>query len=798
MARFGVQSSIAAEKYARLWHAHGGHGGVKPQQSNFGTVWRPGSPTHWQIQSNRTRFLVYFIRIGMLYQVITTIVYLQYRARYTIGVFQRSQQTGWFFLQILFYMYEIFALLVLMLQFPESWNLVSRNAIDMKQIPNNLISPYFQHSSTMAVPPQYSNYPSIDIIIPCYKESLYLVTQVVRGALRIDYPSELLSIYLCDDGKDDSKREMVERLQQHRSNVHYIARPENTYAKPGNVNYTLERTTGHLVVQLDADFVPRPHIIQRLLPYFFVWNPESDLYEFNETLSVVQSPQHYRNLSPHDHDYFDQRNVYFYNSTLVGKDWFNCSSMVGTSNLINRTALRNSGNFPYHSVGDDTALSLIFHSLGYRSYYVNESLATGLCPSTLRGNFAQRARWYKSDFQILLSRHGPFTQPGLTLFQRICYLNLSLFRFLAIANFFLDLSMILVLTAGFPVVDVTNPTDFIIFLALYMFGGIWVRILTCLSRPGHLKSSSANEIFEIIFKYTTAKGLFIVLFSRNRLRWKCGEKIVREISRDDSSSNSDECQSESLVKASSQKKALKFSGTSSSKENKANIDHNTAVVIPIEPVELESGDGCLFQPTAENESASHKKIETANQQQEQIARTLESAKQVNQPIPADNQDDDGEGQRYSMFVLKNLRRCWYNILMVTVFVFSIAWGLSNPPPTSQSAEIVEENGVKGRREYNNLLTTAISLAYSFGCLLCHLFALFLCFKKHYLKNWVLDDLKNGRCDHFAVHSKTNKLYIPQSVSSWLNSIRLMLLLAALVYVLVAAYHNNSQFVPIEN
>lgn len=803
MARSSLRSSIPEEKYDRLWRAHGGHGGVKPRPPNPHFVWRPGLPTHWQEQSIRTRIFLNIARMGMVFQVVTSIIYLQYRARNTIGVFEKSRQPGWLTLQILFFLYEVFVVLLAIFQFPESWNLATRKSINFKQIPNQCISPFFQHSAETHVPPHVSNYPSIDVIIPCYDESLYLVTQVVRAAVRIDYPSELLSIYLCDDGKDQLKREMVQKLQRHHPNLHYVARPTNEHAKPGNVNYTLERTSGHLVVQLDADFVPRPHIIQRLLPYYFVWNPASNLYEFNETLAVVQAPQHYRNLSAHDHDFFDQRNIFFYNSTLVGKDWFNCASMVGTTNLINRAAFKSSGNFPYHSVGDDTALSVIFHGLGYRTYYINESLATGLCPSTLRGNFAQRGRWYKSDFQILFSRHGPLSQPGLTLFQRLSYLNLSLYRFFAMSNIFLDLSMILVLTAGFSIVDVTSEIDFIVFLALYMSGAILVRFFTCIGRPGHFKSSSANEIFETVFKYTTAKGLFIVLFSRDRLRWKSGEKIVEEIPSDETSSNSADAKSEMSEDSSSKEDAQNTSQRSSLEKTAADVvKDETSVAILLESSGAEQAGNKPEQTTHvdhTDEAVSTLSLSKSNIVANQETGAAQSAS-ATERVDVQLEMDDGKEvkPKYSTFVLRNLKRCWYNIAMIVVFIFAIVWGFAKPSEAARSAEIVQVNGVEGRRIYDNLLPTAIAFAYTFGVLLCHSLAICLCFKKQYLSGWVLEDLEDGRCDHFATDAKTQKLYVPQSAVSWVNLIRFLVLIAALIYVIVITIRDDGKFVPLDN
>eukprot|EP00171_Calliarthron_tuberculosum_P019158 IDg19158t1 len=160
------------------------------------------------------------------------------------------------------------------------------------------------------VRPQYSNYPSVAVFIPCYNESADLVLETVLGAVAIDYPSELLNVYLCDDGKDNMKRNMIAQLRSQYQNIYYVTRPDNSHAKAGNLNYAIERTRSDLIVTLDADFVARPNILQRLVPYYYVWNAQTELYEFNDSLAVVQTPQHYRNLSPYDSDPLDQRSTF--------------------------------------------------------------------------------------------------------------------------------------------------------------------------------------------------------------------------------------------------------------------------------------------------------------------------------------------------------------------------------------------------------------------------------------------------------------------------------------------------------
>eukprot|EP00171_Calliarthron_tuberculosum_P005299 IDg5299t1 len=264
----------------RFLYATGGSRGAQPLRPSAVPEWRPGLPLHWSEQTRPMKLRALVVRLLAVVHIAVSVAYLQYRARRTIGVFESSRHPGWRFAQILFYCYEVFVAVFALLQLPEHWNVMKRRSVDFDRVPRHLFAAPFDHPEEEAVPNDLRHYPSIAVIIPCYREDVGLVRLTVEAALALDYPRQLLSVYLCDDGRDPDKEAFIARLQRTHPNVNYVARPNNDHAKPGNVNYTLERTRSHFVVQLDADFVARPQLIQRLLPYYFVWNADLHAYEY--------------------------------------------------------------------------------------------------------------------------------------------------------------------------------------------------------------------------------------------------------------------------------------------------------------------------------------------------------------------------------------------------------------------------------------------------------------------------------------------------------------------------------------
>lgn len=789
--------SLPKNIHDRLWRAHGGLGSAtKPRRPSPSHLhdWIPGHPTHWQEQTVAAQARSLILRVALTLHICCTLSYLVYRSFNTMGKFPDSRGGVWFVLQITFFAFEVVVWAIPIVHAIEVWNVVQRNCIDFKRIPNDMIAPYFTHDPERGVPECVCNYPAVDVVIPCYNEDADMVLQVVQSALDLDYPAELLEVHLCDDGKDDVKRQRVENLQRFGkfNNVHYVTRPDNSFAKAGNVNHTLRRTSGHLVVQLDADFIARPFLLQRLLSYFFVWNDDTHQYDFNQTLAYVQTPQHYRNLAPHDADIFDQRNVALFTRYQQGRDWLNAATMVGTSNLINRQAIEEAGYFPYHSKGDDIGMSVLMHGCGYRSYHTTESVATGLVPPSLRGNFAQRRRWYTTDFEILFSRHGSLTQRGLSMMQRYLYFGIVGFRFLNITMFLIDILMILVLLTGFFVVDVVQPKTFIVLVTLHLVSAQLPRAVECFNDRGVFKSMAGSELFEIIFRYSTMKGLFDALFSP-RMRWKTAEKTLSsqthvagheakvsnetmsekddntkrnacqdgQINKDRDIGNDVKCQGNVALNDEDDKKTRMSSSLSSKGDDDRGNNcsdknnHGFNSIRPSIPTHL------VMDPDIETNAAST-----------YISSSSSSGTQAIMPIFS---------RGYFHFVLHNLKRCWYNLLMCVIFTVVLIIGIVRPADFRRTLD----DGTKV--QYNNVVSVVMAFGHLSTALVAHVVVIVLCFKRQYLTGWTLPDLANGRCDGNIVKKDekgVEKVYVPQSIVSYISIGRTGVLLGALVYTIV--------------
>ncbi|HKP77000.1 MAG TPA: glycosyltransferase, partial [Longimicrobiaceae bacterium] len=249
---------------------------------------------------------------------------------------------------------------------------------------------------------------SVDVFITCYDEPLEVIRRTAIGARAIRYPH---LTWILDDGKRDEVKALAEEL-----GVNYLRRPTNEHAKAGNLNHALAHTRGDFILQLDADHVPLPQILDRVLG-FFVEDPK---------LAFVQTPQDFYNTDAFTYKVNEasqriwEEQRLFFGVIQPGKDSINSTFFCGCSAVIRRAALESIGGFSEHSITEDIETSLKLHAAGWNSAFYGESLVYGLAAHSAVAFHTQHLRWGQGAMQVL-KRMNPLTYPGLTLNQRISY-----------------------------------------------------------------------------------------------------------------------------------------------------------------------------------------------------------------------------------------------------------------------------------------------------------------------------------------------------------------------------------------
>jgi cellulose synthase (UDP-forming) len=260
------------------------------------------------------------------------------------------------------------------------------------------------------LPADQALWPTVDLFIPTYNEPLDVVRATVLAAKAIDWPADKLNVFVLDDGRREAFRAFAAE-----AGVGYLTRPDNKYAKAGNLNHALGKTRGELVAIFDCDHVPARSFLQTTVGWFLR----------DAKMALVQTPHHFYSPDPFERNLglfksAPNEGELFYSLIQPTTDVWNAAFFCGSCAVLRRTALMEVGGIAVETVTEDAHTALKMHRRGYTSAYIPITQAAGLATETLRAHVGQRIRWARGMAQIFRV-DNPIFGRGLGLLQRLSY-----------------------------------------------------------------------------------------------------------------------------------------------------------------------------------------------------------------------------------------------------------------------------------------------------------------------------------------------------------------------------------------
>lgn len=267
------------------------------------------------------------------------------------------------------------------------------------------------HHHSNIVSPAPKDWPTVSIIVPIYNERLGILKSMVESFLRLDYPKDRLGLYICDDTEDPAHRAVAAKLcEAGDGRIHYCSRDHRRGFKAGAVNDILPWVTSKHCIMLDADHLPRPDMVKRL-----VSARESSASDF------LMFPQYFRNETENNVTVASSlKQLVDYRIERVGRCTTNSAFCVTTNWIAESETLRDIGGLDESTVTEDLATGLIAHAKGLKIDLIDEKLALGLAPNTLESWRRQQHRWSSGTFDVARTIF-PRTWKGLTWHQRLDY-----------------------------------------------------------------------------------------------------------------------------------------------------------------------------------------------------------------------------------------------------------------------------------------------------------------------------------------------------------------------------------------
>ncbi|HEX8708046.1 MAG TPA: glycosyltransferase [Pyrinomonadaceae bacterium] len=241
--------------------------------------------------------------------------------------------------------------------------------------------------------------PRITVQLPLFNE-MYVVERLLKSITEIDYPRELLEIQVLDDSTDETVKlasATVERYARSGFDIHYIHREDRTGFKAGALENGLKTAKGELVAIFDADFVPKPDCLRKLVHYFtdplvgcaqMRWSHINGNYNLLTRLQTIMLDGHF-----------------VVEQTVRNRTggFFNFN---GTAGIWRRRTIEMSGGWQHDTLTEDTDLSFRAQLMGWRFVYLLDEDAPSEIPVEINAFKAQQRRWAKGVMQVGLKLFG--------------------------------------------------------------------------------------------------------------------------------------------------------------------------------------------------------------------------------------------------------------------------------------------------------------------------------------------------------------------------------------------------------
>lgn len=356
--------------------------------------------------------------------------------------------------------------------------------------------------------PVLEAFKTIDVFVPTYNEDLEILEATLTGCvhMRLNHTT-----YVLDDGRRPQVKELADRL-----GCRYLTRPDNKYAKAGNINAALKQTTGELVAVLDADMVPQPDFLEKLVGYFK-----------DDRVAIVQTPQEFYNLDSVQHTNSWHEQELFYRVIQPGKDNIGATFWCGSPSLLSRKALEDIGGVATESITEDFQTSIRLNAKGWKIRFHNEVLAYGIAAQSLHAFNSQRLRWAQGAMQILRSKDNPLAIEGLTWKQELSHFSAILTYFDSYQKLLYLLAPALFLVFGMLPVQIDNGLSF--FLHWFPYFVLTLLANICLGR-GYFRYFDVERYnFLKIFTFIRASLIFLWPKSLNfKVTPKTVDKSVKQ------------------------------------------------------------------------------------------------------------------------------------------------------------------------------------------------------------------------------------------------------------------------------
>jgi cellulose synthase/poly-beta-1,6-N-acetylglucosamine synthase-like glycosyltransferase len=242
-------------------------------------------------------------------------------------------------------------------------------------------------------PPQhFAELPRVTVQLPIFNEQ-FVIDRLIEAVCAMEYPKEKLEIQVLDDSTDETQQvaaTIVARYAALGHPIEYIHRTNRYGYKAGALDAGLKVAKGEFVAIFDADFVPPPDWLMKVIHHF----AEPGIGMVQTRWSHMN--RNYSMLTQIEAILLDGHFIIEHGARVRTGDYFNFN---GTAGMWRIKAIADGGGWQHDTLTEDTDLSYRSQLAGWKFKYLPEVECPSELPIEMSAFKTQQARWAKGLIQ---------------------------------------------------------------------------------------------------------------------------------------------------------------------------------------------------------------------------------------------------------------------------------------------------------------------------------------------------------------------------------------------------------------
>lgn len=272
----------------------------------------------------------------------------------------------------------------------------------------------------------------VTVQLPMFNE-MYVADRIIEACAAFDYPRDKFDIQVLDDSTDETKDLIAKKVAEVAARgiqIEHIHRVIRTGYKAGALDEAMDRVKGDFIAIFDADFVPEPDWLKRVMPNF-----DSD------EVGVVQTRWGHLNKS---YSLLTELQAFGLNGHFAAEQGGRNASghfinFNGTGGVWRKKCIESAGGWEHDTLTEDLDLSYRAQLRGWKFKYMENIVAPAELPITMSALKAQQHRWMKGGAECFIKMWKTIiTFKGVKLGDRVHGLshlfNSSVFMFILIMS----------------------------------------------------------------------------------------------------------------------------------------------------------------------------------------------------------------------------------------------------------------------------------------------------------------------------------------------------------------------------